>query len=67
MGYKPMMNDKEHHGLRMAAEIANAQRRIKRTEIALKRTEELVAENIERSSRMRRLVEAADRLVVRGG
>lgn len=63
-----MMDTMETHGHGMAAdkltlEIASAKQRINRTEIALKRTEEMLAENIALRSRMRRLVEATDGLV----
>lgn len=62
------MDIMEPHGHGMAAdiltlELANARQRINRTEIALERTEEMLAENVVLRSRMRRLVEAADRLV----
>lgn len=46
--------------------MANARERIKRTELALERSEEMLAENIALCSRIRaqrRLVEAAHRLV----
>lgn len=67
-----MTNSMEPHGLGIASdiltlELANARQRIKRAELALERTEEMVAENIERCSRIRRLVEAADRLKIDQG
>jgi hypothetical protein len=63
-----MMNTMEPHGRGMAAdiltlEVDNARQRIKRAERELERTEEMVAQNIERYCRMRFLIEAADRLV----
>ena len=63
-----MMNPMESHGHGMAAdiltsEVASAKQRINRAEIALKRTEEMLAENIALRSRMRFLVEATDRLI----
>lgn len=57
-----MMNTMEPHGRAMA----DARERINRTELALARTEEMLAENIELRSRLRAqrcLVEAAYRLV----
>jgi hypothetical protein len=62
-----MMNSMEPHGHGIAAdiltlELANARQRINRTELALERTEEMLAENIVLCSRMRRLVEARERL-----
>ncbi|MER8680446.1 hypothetical protein [Mesorhizobium sp. M0306] len=47
----------------LTSEVANARQRIRRTEVALKRTEEMLAENLALSSRIRTAVEAADRLV----
>ncbi|MBB6412458.1 hypothetical protein [Mesorhizobium sangaii] len=67
-----MMNTMEPHGHGMVAdiltlEVANARQRIDRTELAIQRTEEMLAENIALRSRIqtaqRRLVEAAERLV----
>lgn len=52
----------EPHGRAMA----NARERFNRTELAIERTEEMVAENIALASRIRtarRLVEVPDRLV----
>ncbi|WP_244441160.1 hypothetical protein [Mesorhizobium sp. STM 4661] len=57
-----MMNPMEPHGRAMA----DARERIKRTELALERTEKMLAENIALCSRIRAqrcLVEAAYRLV----
>ncbi|GLS36577.1 hypothetical protein GCM10010869_21670 [Mesorhizobium tianshanense] len=57
-----MMDTMEPH----ARAMANARERINRTELALERTEEMVAENIALCSRLRAqrcLVEAAYRLV----
>jgi len=56
-----MMNTMEPHGRGMAADVA--EQRIKRTEIALALSEAMVAENIARCTRMRRLVKTADRMV----
>jgi hypothetical protein len=58
----------EPHGHGMAAdiltsEVANARERIHRTELALERTEEVLAENLALRDRIRAAVEAADRLV----
>lgn len=58
----------EPHGHGMAAdiltsEVANARQRIRRTELALQRTEEMLAENLALRDRIRAAVEAADRLV----
>lgn len=47
----------------LTSEVATARQRIRRTELALKRTEEMLAENLALSSRIRTAVEAADRLV----
>ncbi|MET3578230.1 hypothetical protein ABID19_001247 [Mesorhizobium robiniae] len=47
----------------LTSEVANARQRIHRTELALQRTEEMLAENLALRSRMRIAVEAADRLV----
>ncbi|MER8574564.1 hypothetical protein NKG99_24230 [Mesorhizobium sp. M1409] len=49
------------HGRGMAAdtELTNALERINRTELALERTEQMLAENIALRKRMRSLVEAA--------
>lgn len=67
-----MMNTTEPHGHGMVAdilslEVANARQRINRTELAIQRTEEMLAENIALRSRIQtaqwRLVEAAERLV----
>ncbi|MFD1983063.1 hypothetical protein ACFSOZ_10300 [Mesorhizobium newzealandense] len=62
------MDTMEPHGHGMAAdiltsEVANARQRILRAEIALERTEQMLAENIGLRGKMRCLVEAADRLV----
>jgi hypothetical protein len=57
-----VMSTTEPHRL-LTPELA-AQQRIKRAELALARSEEMLAENIARRSRMRRLVEAADRLKI---
>lgn len=54
-------NITECHGLGTATDIADAMQRIKQSELALKRTEEMIAENMARCSRIRRLVAAADR------
>lgn len=54
-----MMDAMELHGRGMA----DARERINQTELALERTEEMLAENIALCSRIRRVVEAADRLV----
>ncbi|WP_164761871.1 MULTISPECIES: hypothetical protein [unclassified Mesorhizobium] len=43
----------------MAAEVASAKQRLERAELAIQRSKEMVAQNIERSGRIRRLVEAA--------
>ncbi|QND64793.1 hypothetical protein HB777_13475 [Mesorhizobium loti] len=53
------MNTIKPHGIGMASDVANAKQRIERAELAIERTEKMVAENIERSGRIRRLVEAA--------
>ncbi|WP_245445580.1 hypothetical protein [Mesorhizobium kowhaii] len=62
------MDTMEPHGHGMAAdiltsEVANARQRINRTELAIQRTKEMLAENIAMQSRIRtaqrRLVEAA--------
>jgi ElaB/YqjD/DUF883 family membrane-anchored ribosome-binding protein len=62
------MDTMEPHGHGMAAdiltsEVANARQRIKRSEIALERTEKMLAENLALRRRIRTAVEAADRLV----
>jgi hypothetical protein len=62
------MDTTKPHGRGMAAdtsalELANARERIGRAELALKRTEEMLAENILLRRRVRSLVETADRLV----
>ncbi|MER9567392.1 hypothetical protein [Mesorhizobium sp. M0571] len=62
------MDTMETHGHGMAAdlltsEVANARQRIHRTELALQRSEEMLAENLALCSRIRTAVEAADRLV----
>ncbi|RWM87801.1 MAG: hypothetical protein EOR84_28880 [Mesorhizobium sp.] len=54
-----MMDAMELHGRAMA----DARERMNQTELALERTEEMLAENIALCSRIRRVVEAADRLV----
>lgn len=56
-----MINTMESHGA-----MADARERINRTELALRRTEEMLAQNIALCSRIRaqrRLIEAADCLV----
>ncbi|ESY64344.1 hypothetical protein NKH57_27960 [Mesorhizobium sp. M1050] len=68
MSYQIMMDTMEPQGHGMAAdiltsEVASAKQRINRTEIAIKRTEEMLAANIALRSRMRFLVEATDRLM----
>ncbi|MER9082435.1 hypothetical protein [Mesorhizobium sp. M0895] len=62
------MDTMEPHGHGMVAdlltsEVANARQRIHRTELALQRTEEMLAENLALCSRIRTAVEAADRLM----
>ncbi|MER9618724.1 hypothetical protein [Mesorhizobium sp. M0207] len=47
----------------LTSEVANARQRIHRTELALQRTEEMLAENLALCSRIRTAVEAADRLM----
>jgi hypothetical protein len=47
----------------LTSEVANARQRIHRTELALQRTEEMLAENLALRDRIRTAVEAADRLV----
>ncbi|RWP25986.1 hypothetical protein [Mesorhizobium sp.] len=47
----------------LTSEVANARQRIHRTEVALQRTEEMLAENLALRNRIRTAVEAADRLV----
>jgi hypothetical protein len=47
----------------LTRELADARRRIHQTEIAIKRTEQMLAENIARSHRIRVAVDAADSLV----
>jgi hypothetical protein len=47
----------------LTSEVANARQRIHRTELALQRTEEMLAENLALRNRIRTAVEAADRLV----
>ncbi|WP_164751032.1 MULTISPECIES: hypothetical protein [unclassified Mesorhizobium] len=42
----------------MAAEVASAKQRLERAELAIERSEKMVAQNIERSGRIRRLIEA---------
>ncbi|MER8976475.1 MULTISPECIES: hypothetical protein [unclassified Mesorhizobium] len=57
-----MMNAMEPHGRAMA----DARERINRTELAIERSEEMLAHNIALCRRIRaqrRLIEAADRLV----
>ncbi|MER9868526.1 hypothetical protein NKJ35_15245 [Mesorhizobium sp. M0136] len=46
----------------LTSEVAIARQRIHRTELALQRTEEMLAENLELRSRIRTAVEAAERL-----
>lgn len=57
-----MMDTMELHGSAMA----DARERINRTELALERTEQMLAENIALYTRLRatRMVEAAHRLVI---
>ncbi|MER8831714.1 hypothetical protein [Mesorhizobium sp. M0909] len=62
------MDTMEPHGHGIAAdiltsEVAIAGQRIHRTELALQRTEEMLAKNLALRSRIRAAVEAADRLV----
>ncbi|MER8880157.1 hypothetical protein [Mesorhizobium sp. M0323] len=60
------MDTMEPHGIAadiLTSEVANARRRIHRTELALQRTEEMLAENLALRSRIRTAVEAADRLL----
>lgn len=57
------MDTMEPHGHGMAAdiltsEVANARQRIKRSEIALERTERMLAENLALRRRIRKAVEA---------
>ncbi|RWI28247.1 MAG: hypothetical protein E5X43_06745 [Mesorhizobium sp.] len=47
----------------LTSEVANARQRIRRTELALQRTEEMLAENLALRDRIRAAVKAADRLV----
>ncbi|MER8803234.1 hypothetical protein [Mesorhizobium sp. M0998] len=47
----------------LTSEVDNARQRIHRTELAIQRTEEMLAENLALCSRIRTAVEAADRLV----
>ncbi|RWP58011.1 hypothetical protein [Mesorhizobium sp.] len=47
----------------LTSEVANARQRIRQTELALQRTEEMLAENVALRNRIRTAVEAADRLV----
>lgn len=61
------MDTMEPHGHGMAAdiltsEVANARQRIKRSEIALERTERMLAENLALRRRIQTAVEAVDRL-----
>ncbi|BAB51379.1 hypothetical protein [Mesorhizobium japonicum] len=49
----------------LTQELADSRRRIRQTEIALKRSEQMLAENIARSRRIRVAVDAADSLVKR--
>ncbi|AZO67385.1 hypothetical protein [Mesorhizobium sp. M6A.T.Cr.TU.016.01.1.1] len=55
------MDTMKPHGRGMAADTA--EQRIKRAELALQRTEEMLAENLALRNRIRTAVEAADRLV----
>ena len=62
------MDNLEPHGHGMAvdilsSEVANARQRISRTELALERTEKILAENLALQSRIRTAVEAAGCLV----
>jgi hypothetical protein len=62
------MDTMEPHGHGMAtdiltSEVANARQRIDRTEVALKLTEKMLAENLALRTRIRTAVEAAGRLV----
>jgi hypothetical protein len=54
-----MTNIPKRQGIAMAAEVASAKQRLERAELAIQRSKEMVAQNIERSGRIRRLVEAA--------
>ncbi|RWO40092.1 MAG: hypothetical protein EOS12_27060 [Mesorhizobium sp.] len=54
-----MTNITKRQGTAMAAEVAGAKQRLERAELAIERSEEMVAQNIERSGRIRRLAEAA--------
>ncbi|ESY88043.1 hypothetical protein X739_05920 [Mesorhizobium sp. LNHC220B00] len=47
----------------LTSEVANARLRINRSELALERTEKMLAENLVLRNRMRTAVEAAGRLV----
>ncbi|MBZ9777167.1 hypothetical protein [Mesorhizobium sp. CO1-1-8] len=59
VGYKLMMNTIKPHGIGIASDVANAKQRFERAELAIERAEKIVAQNIERSGRIRRLVETA--------
>ena len=61
VGYKLMMNTIKPHGIGIASDVANAKQRIERAELAIERAEKMVAQSIERSGRIRRLVEVAKR------
>ncbi|RUW62138.1 hypothetical protein EOA16_10360 [Mesorhizobium sp. M7A.F.Ca.US.008.03.1.1] len=53
---------KPHHAADiLTLELANARERMKRTELAIERTEQMLAENIALRRRIRTAVEAADR------
>lgn len=55
-----MTNIPKRQGIaRWKAEVASAKQRLERAELAIQRSKEMVAQNIERSGRIRRLVEAA--------
>ncbi|MCF6127961.1 MULTISPECIES: hypothetical protein [Mesorhizobium] len=53
-----MTNITKGRGIAMAAEVASAKQRLERAELAIERSEKMVAQNIERSGRIRRLIEA---------
>ncbi|MER8846914.1 hypothetical protein [Mesorhizobium australicum] len=67
-----MANSIDHHRRATTAdiltsEVASAEQRISRTELAIQRTEAMLAENIALRSRIRTAVEVAVRLVNRAG
>ncbi|WP_167480780.1 hypothetical protein [Mesorhizobium waimense] len=57
---------KPHQADILASELANARERINRTELAIERTEEMLAENLALRGRIRTAVEAAERFSFRG-